>query len=140
MFFEQAETRPCCGAKCHWLQCHVTCSPGISPGGHTEVVGHLLEAHGDVNQGKHDNMTPLYIASQNHHMPVFHMLLEARADVNAQNHNGATALFVSCQSLGFIFGRKGFGSGQGQVDQTGVSLCTHFNLTSTHEDTEFASP
>ena len=71
-------------------------------GGHTEVVVHLLEANGDVNQGKHDNSTPLYIASQNHHTDVVQLLLEARADTNAQNDGGATALFISCQSLGRV--------------------------------------
>jgi len=69
-------------------------------GGHTTVVRYLLQADADVNQGKHDKTTPLYIACQNHHTDVFRLLLGAQADPNAQNMNGATSLFISSQSLG----------------------------------------
>ena len=60
----------------------------------------LLQAAANANQGKHDDTTPLYIASQNHHVDVFNLLLEAKADPDAPNKNGATPLFISAQSLG----------------------------------------
>ena len=73
--------------------------PWSGPGGHTLVAQHLLEARGDVNQGKHDQTTPLYIASQNNHTDTFRLLLHERADPNVQNANGATPLFISSQNL-----------------------------------------
>ena len=72
-------------------------------GGHDAVAQILLEAQADVNKGKKDKTSPLYIASQNGHTSLVKLLLDANASVNAQNDSMATALFISSQSLGCSF-------------------------------------
>ena len=63
----------------------------------------LLESPlADVNRGKHDDTTPLYIICQNGHTDLVEPLLAAGADVNCRNVNKATPLFIASQSLATI--------------------------------------
>ena len=74
-----------------WLTC--------ATGGHEKVVIELLENGSKVNQPKHDETNPLYIACQNGHTSLVPHLLGKGAEVNHRNKNGATPLFIACQSL-----------------------------------------
>ncbi|KDO29922.1 hypothetical protein SPRG_05111, partial [Saprolegnia parasitica CBS 223.65] len=53
-----------------------------SENGHEAVVGFLLGAQANANQGDYYGTTPLHIAAQNGHETVVQLLLGAGADVN----------------------------------------------------------
>ncbi len=53
----------------------------------------------DVNKAMNNGATPLYIVSQNGHLPIVERLLAVPGiDVNKAMNNGATPLFVASQN------------------------------------------
>jgi ankyrin repeat protein len=50
----------------------------------------LLQGGADVDKARDNGATPLYIASQNGHVPVVQALLQGGADVNKARDDGVT--------------------------------------------------
>ena len=65
------------------------------------MVELLLKADGvDVNKGREDGDTPLFIAAQEGHASVVELLLKADGvDVNKGREDGTTPLYIAAQKV-----------------------------------------
>ena len=71
--------------------------------GHLDVL-QLLCLHGPsqeehLDKAQKAGATPLYVASQNGHLPCVEVLTDAKADLSRETFNKATPLLIAAQKL-----------------------------------------